>query len=52
MERLRGAARATMPRSQKAMFDIGAAAMDPLLILLEAYKNHVLAETFTFCVSR
>ena len=48
MERLRGAARATMPRSQKAMFNIGAAVMDPLLIFLEAYKNQVLAGTFKF----
>ena len=53
MERLRGAARATMPRSQKAMFNIGAAVMDPMLIFLEAYKNQVFAETFTFsfCVN-
>eukprot|EP00250_Pteridium_aquilinum_P028115 c36611_g1_i1 orf=157-3681(+) len=39
LERLRGAARATMPRTQKAMFEIGAAVMDPLLKFLESYKN-------------
>lgn len=39
MERLRGVARATMPRSQKAIFGIGAAVMEPLLIFLESYKN-------------
>lgn len=39
MERLRGAARATIPRSQKAIFDIGTAVMEPVLIFLETYKN-------------
>ncbi|KAI5070172.1 hypothetical protein GOP47_0014515 [Adiantum capillus-veneris] len=39
LERLRGAARATMPRTQKAMFEIGVAVMEPLLIFLECYKN-------------
>ncbi|KAL3681977.1 hypothetical protein R1sor_024933 [Riccia sorocarpa] len=39
IERLRGAARATLPRSQKAIFDVGAAVMEPLLILLQTYKH-------------
>ncbi|BBN15665.1 exportin-4 [Marchantia polymorpha subsp. ruderalis] len=39
MERLRGAARATLPRSQKAIFEVGAAVMEPLLILLQTYKH-------------
>eukprot|EP00249_Psilotum_nudum_P010588 c22631_g1_i2 orf=152-3370(+) len=39
IERLRGAARAVMPRSQKAIFEVGAAVMEPLLIFLEVYKN-------------
>ncbi|XP_077228966.1 exportin-4 protein isoform X2 [Tasmannia lanceolata] len=39
LERLRGAARSTQPRTQKAIFDIGLAVMNPLLTLLEIYKN-------------
>ncbi|XP_058101583.1 uncharacterized protein LOC131245863 isoform X3 [Magnolia sinica] len=39
LERLRGAARATQPRTQKAIFDIGAAVMSPILTLIEIYKN-------------
>ncbi|KAG9445689.1 hypothetical protein H6P81_011817 [Aristolochia fimbriata] len=39
LDRLRGAARATQPRNQKAIFDIGVAVMNPLLNLLEVYKN-------------
>ncbi|MCO5598035.1 hypothetical protein L7F22_052124 [Adiantum nelumboides] len=39
MERLRGAARATMPRTQKVMFEIGVTVMEPLLVFLECYKN-------------
>ncbi|KAG6541019.1 hypothetical protein Mapa_017592 [Marchantia paleacea] len=39
IERLRGAARATLPRSQKAIFEVGAAVMEPLLILLQTYKH-------------
>ncbi|XP_068654484.1 uncharacterized protein [Aristolochia californica] len=39
LERLRGAVRATQPRNQKAIFDIGVAVMNPLLTLLEVYKN-------------
>ncbi|KAH7284313.1 hypothetical protein KP509_34G048300 [Ceratopteris richardii] len=39
VERLRGAARATMPRTQKVMFEIGVAVMEPLLVFLECYRN-------------
>eukprot|EP00268_Persea_americana_P014257 TRINITY_DN1631_c0_g1_i1.p1 TRINITY_DN1631_c0_g1~~TRINITY_DN1631_c0_g1_i1.p1 ORF type:complete len:890 (-),score=174.70 TRINITY_DN1631_c0_g1_i1:594-2915(-) len=39
LERMRGAARATQPRIQKAMFDMGVVVMNPLLTLLEVYKN-------------
>eukprot|EP01018_Ginkgo_biloba_P030182 Gb_04408 [translate_table: standard] len=39
VERLRGAARATQPRSQRAIFEMGAAVMNSLLTFLEAYKN-------------
>lgn len=42
LERLRGAARATQPRFQKGIFEMGHAVMNPLLALLEAYKNQVL----------
>jgi len=39
IERLRGAARATLPRSQKAILEIGSSVMEPLLILLETYRH-------------
>nr|XP_010934314.3 LOW QUALITY PROTEIN: exportin-4-like [Elaeis guineensis] len=39
LERLRGAAKATQPRTQKAIFEMGCAVMAPLLTLLEIYKN-------------
>ncbi|KAF3328040.1 Exportin-4 [Carex littledalei] len=39
LERLRGAVRATQPRTQKAIFEMGHAVMNPLLSLLEIYKN-------------
>jgi hypothetical protein len=41
IERLRGAARATLPRSQKAILEIGSSVMEPLLILLETYRHQV-----------
>lgn len=41
IDRLRGAARATLPRSQSAIFDVGAAVMEPLLVLMRTYNNHV-----------
>ncbi|CAA6673264.1 unnamed protein product [Spirodela intermedia] len=39
LERLRGAARATESRTQKAIFDVAVSAMDPILTLLEVYKD-------------
>lgn len=42
IDRLRGAARATLPRSQSAIFDVGAAVMEPLLVLMRTYNNHHL----------
>lgn len=42
LERLRGAARATESRTQKAIFDVAVSAMDPILTLLEVYKDQVL----------
>lgn len=45
---MRGAARATQPQIQKAMFDIGVAVMNPLLTLLEVYKNQVLIVSSSF----
>lgn len=42
IERLRGAARATLPRSQKAVYEVGAAVMEPLLVLLQTYKHQVM----------
>jgi hypothetical protein len=39
LERLRGAARATQPRTQKVLFEMGHTAMKSLLTLLEVYKN-------------
>ena len=41
MERLRGAARAAQPRTQKVLFEMGRTVMNPLLTLLEVYKNQV-----------
>ncbi|GMH10488.1 hypothetical protein Nepgr_012329 [Nepenthes gracilis] len=39
MERLRGAASATEPRTQKAVYDLGISVMSPVLVLIEAYKH-------------
>jgi hypothetical protein len=39
VEHLRGATMATEPRSQKAIFEMGAAVMNSLLRFLEVYKN-------------
>jgi hypothetical protein len=39
LERLRGAARAAQPRTQKVLFEMGRTVMNPLLTLLEVYKN-------------
>ncbi|KAL5768135.1 hypothetical protein ACOSQ2_014918 [Xanthoceras sorbifolium] len=39
MERLRGAANATEPRTQKALYEMGFSVMNLLLLLLEVYKD-------------
>ncbi|EFJ09353.1 hypothetical protein SELMODRAFT_129863 [Selaginella moellendorffii] len=41
LERLRGAARETIPRTQKAIFEVGVSIMKPLLVFMEIYKNQV-----------
>jgi hypothetical protein len=42
LERLRGAARAAQPRTQKVIFEMGHTVMSSLLTLLEVYKNEVI----------
>ncbi|KAF6154762.1 hypothetical protein GIB67_032374 [Kingdonia uniflora] len=39
LERLRGAATATEPRTQKALYDMGVSVMNSILTLLEIYKH-------------
>ncbi|XVE62729.1 hypothetical protein DITRI_Ditri06bG0142700 [Diplodiscus trichospermus] len=39
MERLRGAASAAGPRTRRAIYEIGIAVMNPVLLLLEVYKH-------------
>ncbi|XP_059282378.1 uncharacterized protein LOC132036141 isoform X2 [Lycium ferocissimum] len=39
LERLRGAASATEPRTQRAIYEMGYAALNPLLMFMEAYKH-------------
>ncbi|KAI8556163.1 hypothetical protein RHMOL_Rhmol05G0230600 [Rhododendron molle] len=39
LERLRGAASASEPRTQKAIYEMGSTIMNPILILLEVYKH-------------
>ncbi|XP_014491561.1 exportin-4 isoform X1 [Vigna radiata var. radiata] len=39
LERLRGAASASEPRTQKAIYELGFSVMNPILILLEVYKH-------------
>ncbi|KAH1196066.1 Exportin-4 [Glycine max] len=39
LERLRGAASASEPRTQKAIYDLGFSLMNPILVLLEVYKH-------------
>ncbi|CAL1382927.1 unnamed protein product [Linum trigynum] len=39
LERLRGAARASEPRTQRALCEMGFSIMTPVLVLLEVYKN-------------
>lgn len=48
LERLRGAASASEPRTQKAIYELGFSVMNPILVLLEVYK-HEVAFTF-FCI--
>jgi hypothetical protein len=38
LERLRGAASATEPRTQRAIYEMGLSVMNPVLRLLEVYK--------------
>ncbi|KAK4273593.1 hypothetical protein QN277_021966 [Acacia crassicarpa] len=39
LERLRGAASASEPRTQKALYDLGFSVMNSVLVLLEVYKH-------------
>ncbi|KAF2306990.1 hypothetical protein GH714_023093 [Hevea brasiliensis] len=39
LERLRGAASASEPRTQRSLYEMGFSVMNPLLVLLEAYKH-------------
>ncbi|EOA32553.1 hypothetical protein CARUB_v10015843mg [Capsella rubella] len=41
LERLRGAASATEPRTQRAIYEMGLAVMNPVLRLLEVYKHEI-----------
>ncbi|CAK9137238.1 unnamed protein product [Ilex paraguariensis] len=42
LERLRGAASASEPRTQKAIYEMGFSVMNAVLIFLELYKHEVL----------
>ncbi|KAJ6292015.1 hypothetical protein OIU76_023999 [Salix suchowensis] len=39
LERLRGAASASEPRTQRALYEMGLSLMNPILVLLEVYKH-------------
>ncbi|VVA33066.1 PREDICTED: exportin-4 [Prunus dulcis] len=41
LERLRGAASASEPRTQKAIYELGFSVMNPVLVLLEVYKHEI-----------
>ncbi|RZC68876.1 hypothetical protein C5167_032005 [Papaver somniferum] len=41
LDRLRGAAMATQPRSRKAIYEMGLSVMGPVLTLLESYKHEI-----------
>lgn len=41
LERLRGAASASEPRTQNAIYELGFSVMNPVLVLLEVYKHEV-----------
>jgi len=47
LERLRGAASASEPRTQKAIYDLGFSVMNHILVFLEVYKHEV---AFTFII--
>ncbi|KAK2968305.1 hypothetical protein RJ640_016237 [Escallonia rubra] len=44
LERLRGGASASEPRTQKAIYEMGFTAMNPVLIFLEVYKHEISTE--------
>lgn len=41
LERLRGAACASEPRTQRAIYELGFSVMNPVLVLLAVYKDEV-----------
>ncbi|KAL4637696.1 hypothetical protein ACB092_03G094700 [Castanea dentata] len=41
LERLRGVATASEPRTQKAIYELGFSVMNPILVLLEVYKHEI-----------
>ncbi|KAK7827203.1 exportin-4 [Quercus suber] len=41
LERLRGVASASEPRTQKAIYELGFSVMNPILVLLEVYKHEI-----------
>lgn len=41
LERLRGAASASEPRTQKAIYEMGISVMNPIITFLDVYKNEV-----------
>jgi hypothetical protein len=41
LERLRGVASASEPRTQNAIYELGFSVMNPVLVLLEVYKHEV-----------
>ncbi|KAK3043139.1 hypothetical protein RJ639_000028, partial [Escallonia herrerae] len=46
LERLRGGASASEPRTQKAIYEMGFTAMNPVLIFLKVYKHEVVGEGY------
>ncbi|KAK3029299.1 hypothetical protein RJ639_040135 [Escallonia herrerae] len=44
LERLRGGASASEPQTQKAIYEMGFTAMNPVLIFLEVYKHEISTE--------
>jgi hypothetical protein len=41
LERLRGAASASEPQTQNAIYELGFSVMNPVLVLLEVYKHEI-----------